>query len=732
MDPAKPTGVSPPISGSYRGFLTAPAGAAQRLDLRIDVDPRIINGVVLNRVSGDIFRVDKINIPGRPPKQAEVYQESWILEVPAVQMTSDAIVITGAIRFWNAVHPKTAARIRIPLQPAGAAAEVTLLRQSSPPLTFACPPSGIFFRAMRLEVDVCQSVNVEPTLPTYGTHMLKQRPPSLPDRTLTVDRTYAEAGVEMLLRTDKRSIIDDTADGFQAWTDAELHNAMERNFTEYQGTWPKWEMWGLLAGTYEDDLVGGIMFDYAAAAGGPGKAPERQGFAVFRRHEWFDSLVANPKTPEQFEAARKFLYTFTHEAGHAFNLLHSWDKNRASALSWMNYDWKYDQQHGEGEFWKNFRFRFDDEELLHIRHGNRPSVIMGGDPWSSGGHAESPPGAEHLRMPPGAMVSVSGEVPLEFIVRSQPYFEFLEPVSIELRVRNTTRIPISVSSTLHPEFGSVTIYVRRPDGRIVEYMPVSCKLANERSVILSPAGAADGSDRHSRSVFVSYGRYGFYFDEPGQYYIRAVYHGPGNALVPSNVERIRIGHPKSEQADRLAQDFFSYESGAALYLGGSHADSLSKGMDTLMNAIDEQNGTFAAAKIAGRIARGVGMPFHDVQYDADAAYSDAAPPATVRRKTEGDVERALVLTEVALESFRDSSSDAVNLHIERAARTRKDLYLRMGDEQRARDEMTQLAADLVQRGVKDKVVSKVANEAEAIGGSVPPARPRKPRSRRRS
>src|ERR1043166_5247733 len=118
----------PAISGSHRGPLTRAGGA------------------VLKRVSGDIFRVDKIAMPGKPPKETEVYQESWILEQPDVKVSADAVVITGAIRYWNGIHPKTTATIRVPLQPAGAAAQVTLQRQASPSLAFVCTPAGRFFR----------------------------------------------------------------------------------------------------------------------------------------------------------------------------------------------------------------------------------------------------------------------------------------------------------------------------------------------------------------------------------------------------------------------------------------------------------------------------------------------------------------------------------------------------------------------------------------------------------
>src|SRR5262249_25071126 len=134
-----------------------------------------------------------------------------------------------------------------------------------------------------------------------------------------------------------------------SWSSADLHHAMEEHFTQFPKSWPRWDMWGLLATSYTNPLVGGIMFDTAAQFDGAGKPPERQGFAVFRNHEWFDDLKAGaPTTDAEIAAARQYLYTWVHEAGHAFNFLHSWDKNRPDALSWMNYDWKYDGRNGEG------------------------------------------------------------------------------------------------------------------------------------------------------------------------------------------------------------------------------------------------------------------------------------------------------------------------------------------------------------------------------------------------
>lgn len=75
----------------------------------------------------------------------------------------------------------------------------------------------------------------------------------------------------------------------------------------------------------------GTMFDQ--------KGKQRQGCAVF--HAGIGGATA--------DKLRLQLYTYAHELGHCFNLLHSWQKSlatppqadRPTALSWMNYPWLY-------------------------------------------------------------------------------------------------------------------------------------------------------------------------------------------------------------------------------------------------------------------------------------------------------------------------------------------------------------------------------------------------------
>ena len=182
------------------------------------------------------------------------------------------------------------------------------------------------------------------------------RPAGLPQRVLTMELVYQEAGIGVTINPD-HSVIDDSAQ-FNSWTAAELHDAMENYFQRLRRQVAELADVGSDGGNLQRPGVGGVMFDTTTQFGGAGKAPERQGFAVFRKHQWFNDLVTGAPQNQNWAAAiRKFLYTWGHEAGHAFNFLHAWDKGRPDLLSWMNYDWRYGQRNGGGEeiFWGNSR-----------------------------------------------------------------------------------------------------------------------------------------------------------------------------------------------------------------------------------------------------------------------------------------------------------------------------------------------------------------------------------------
>ena len=629
--------------------------------------------------------------------------------------------------FWIGTHPATTAALSIswPGSPPAVSAKVTFTETGGSTRGCNCRRSSDSFRKVNFEIDVCASVNRPPLLPTYDTTWHDDRPADLPHRVLTVEESsYQEAGVHVTIDPD-HSVVDDHAPQFDSWTPALLHDAMETYFSQYGGTWPNWQMWGLMAGLFETPGVGGVMFDAASQFGGAGKAPERQGFAVFRRHEWFNNLV--PGTPKTRTRPGRpgFCLHLVHEAGHSFNFLHAWDKGRPDSLSWMNCDWRFDQRNGDGTFWKRFAFRFDDDELIHLRHGNRASVIMGGDPWSSGSHLETP----NL-----AMTQIEGQAPLELMIRSKQYFDLMEPVVVELRLRNLLNFtPVAIDKRLAPEYGGVVVYIQNPDGHVVQYDPVMCAVGTPDMQMLAPAPAnkqLEGPDRYSKEIFLSYGSSDFYFDQPGQYRIRAVYQGPGDVLIPSEAHSIRIGVPASKEVDRVAQDFFTDTVGLTLYLQGSRSPFLQKGTNVLEDIADRYKDTPLGAKVAVTLANGVSRPFYRVER------ANPDKPKLTRTST-ADPQAALTMTNSALKVFRDDNDKSGNLAYSRIVQRRADYHNEMGDPKKANEELRDLATNLAERGANPSVVNRyrqmcgMPTSPEPSVPAQPAAQARKPARRGR-
>lgn len=716
-----------PISGRYDGEMSLPQPGRFVLDLRVDVDSAVDNSPVMKRVSGDFYQIFQTTLPGQPSRVAKTYIESWIVDQPQVTWSSDHVDIEGSVRFWTGTHAATTVAIRIGWDNSLQArtGTVTLTESGGAQRSFTCHRSSECFRSLELEMAVCSSVNTEPLRPSYDSRWHSNRPANLPGRMLSIESAYRETGVDVSIDPNA-TVIDDSAPQFRAWTVAELHDALETHFSRSGDTWPNWALWGLMAGSYEQSGVGGIMFDAAAAGGGgSGTQPERRGFAVFRSHSWFNDLVTGaPQNQDQAAAMRQFLYTWVHEAGHAFNFLHSWDKARPDSLSWMNYDWRYDQRNGLDSFWKRFAFRFDDDELIHLRHGNRASVIMGGDPWSSGSHLEAP----NL-----AMAQIQGEPPLELMIRAQPYFDLMEPVLLEVRLRNLlTDAPVVIDKRLAPEYGGLVIYIQQPDDHIVKYDPVVCAVGTPQSVTLAPPKPdQQGDDRFSRDIFITYGASGFHFDHPGEYRIRAIYQGHGDLLVSSNTLRIRIGVPISQEANRLAQDYFSDQVGLSLYLQGSRSPFLSKGFNLLQDLADRYKDSLLGANTAIAVAQGVSRPFFRIDPQSGSG------PQKMVMAAPADPNQALKLTDMPLKLLRERGDRLLNLAYARVVRRRAEYNEAAGKPGKAKSELSELQRNLAARGVNPPVIKGYADLEASIGTDKPkqtaarqPAAPKRPRHRR--
>ena len=558
------------VYGRYRSV-----GAPFQVELRVDVD----GPSPTMRISADYYSISGATVS---------YFGSMRVDSPAVAVTATHVVITGLGRYtWAAGAPRVKVTIpRVPLTSAPAAATMQhLLSSGSPGATYICRYVGPAFRAVLFEQD-CQDTVPTPFV-SYNTGSL---PSGGPARTLSVGAAFAEAGVQ-LLTTGSNNIISTTEAGTNsAWSDAELHASMIRHFSRWRDV-PQWAVW-LFHARLHDLGTGlyGIMFDQ--------QGKQRQGCAVF--YAGIGGTTA--------DARRLQAYTCVHELGHCFNLLHSWQKslanppqpNRPASPSWMNYPWRFPG--GAGAFWSAFPFKFDAQELVHIRHAFQKDVIMGGNPFGTGSALED---LESWRQP------VEDRSGLILELDAPASFAYGAPVTVQVKLTSADPRGIVVTKHLRPRNGNVEIAIAQPDGRVVEYEPLLHHCMNDEDTIVLGGEQQAFADM----AFIHYGKDGFYFERPGTYRLRARYTAPDGSIIVSDTTTIRIRPPATAEDAEVAELLFGDEQGTLMYLVGSDFEGLQRGNDALTR-VWEEHPEHPLANVA-RLIQGVNAAreFKEIQPD---------------------------------------------------------------------------------------------------------------------
>jgi hypothetical protein len=546
------------VMGRYRS-----GGMPFQVELRVDIDgPR-----PTMRVSADYYSVSGATVN---------YFGSMRVDGISVSVSPTRVTITGlGVYTWSAGAPRVKITIpRVPIVTApGAATLQHLTLAGAPGATYICKFVSRFLRSVLFEQD--RQDTVPAPFAAYNTGSL---PSGGPARTLSVAGAYAEAGIEMQTAgvTDVVNTSETGADG--TWSDAELHAAMVRHFSLWRDL-PQWAVWLFHAKLHDlGPGLYGIMFDQVGR--------QRQGAAVF-----YESLAGTTADQQRLQ-----VYTCTHEIGHCFNLLHSWQKSlaippvpdRPNSLSWMNYPWRYPLG-GPGAFWNAFGFQFDDQELIHVRHAFRDSVIMGGNPFRVGSALEDPEG---WRDP------IEDQSGLKLELRGPRSFGFGVPVSVDLELSATDSRGRRVPQRLRPRNGNVEIAIRQPSGRVLVYKPLLHQCALDDIVILD----AD-TPGITETAFVHYGKDGFYFDNPGSYRLRARTVAADGSIVLSNLLDVRVQSPVTREDDEAAELMFGDEQGMLMYLMGSDFEQLEAGNDALRE-LQERYSDHPLAAVA-RLVQGV-------------------------------------------------------------------------------------------------------------------------------
>ena len=195
---------------------------------------------------------------------------------------------------------------------------------------------------------------------------------------ITIESAFATAGFDVQVIADPFQGGQSGGAAKEGFTYAELHRAMRerRNPPPADRLHAHVFVANYLAGKNGKNVLG-VMYNFGA--NDLNKRP-REGVAIFGRHP----LLSDPRLLLD-EREREYMFTLVHEVGHALNMVHSFDKGRPAALSWMNYPHLFPLgteagpgHNGTPEFWAEFDQAFDNLEMHHLRHSTPREIGSGG------------------------------------------------------------------------------------------------------------------------------------------------------------------------------------------------------------------------------------------------------------------------------------------------------------------------------------------------------------------
>ncbi|MGG9961241.1 hypothetical protein [Ferruginibacter sp. SUN106] len=644
------------VFGRYRGQL-----GNFELELRVDID----GATPLQKVSGDYYMISG---------QTKSYFGSFIADSITTTIVNGIITITGnTATTWGTSYTKLKIAIKQTLvfQPlAPAMLQWFHVSTGAPGAMYVCNNFSRAFRTVRLEQD--RTSGVVPFV-NYNTGLL---PSGGPARVLSINAAYGEAGVEMNTAGISNVVPMALAGADAKWTNAELHNAMVNHFSLYQNN-PAWDVWLLHAYEHINGPgLYGIMFDQTGL--------QRQGAAVFYRG------IGGASAEQQ----RLQLYTCVHELGHCFNLLHSWQKSLAtppkpnipSSLSWMNYPWGYPG--GAVAFWSHFAFRFDPTELTHIRHGFRNNVIMGGNPFTVGSSLQDI----------GSLFedNIDNTTNLELQLEAKKTYMLGEPVVLETKLKTTSTKNNRVNSSLHVNYGFVTIGIKKPGGETLVYEPLAEMCIEPEHTVLNSSNPGV-----YESSYIGFGKQGFIFDQAGNYQVRAVYYHEDGSRIVSDTLTLRVKYPSGKHDDEVADLLLTDEVGYLFAFMGSDAPYLKKGNDAINTVVDKYKDHPLA--VYAQFIKGVNEQRTFKTITADKTMEVRMPDFNA-----GEV----LLNEVIEKSKQGKGLD--NISLNQSMQILAKAYQREGNMKAAESTVKNLVAHFNKQPIKQEVKEMIAKDAAQI------------------
>jgi hypothetical protein len=281
-------------------------------------------------------------------------------------------------------------------------------------------------------------------------------------------------------------------------------------------------------------------------------------------------------------------------------------------------------------------------------------------------------------------------------------FDFGVPVTLQLALTNTSSAPLSVVvDQLQPEDGLTRVFIERPNGDIVEFVPpVLRHKAPPEPTELAPGDAA------YESILLSFGAKGHQFADPGEYLIRVLVPCFPFGYVVARAHRIRIAAPATRASEDLAHFLTGYEASKFLYFGGSRR------YPELARKLEEATGRYADSDP---------MAVRHIQYalGRDAARRHKRVEVKKGRRVvvaeDADLKRAVGHLDAARAPVKARDGHALDaLTLTDAATRLAACHVELGQNAKAATVLEQTAKDLKARSAPAPAVDRITRELAEV------------------
>jgi hypothetical protein len=530
--------------------------------------------------------------------------------------------------------------------------------------------------------------------PVYAidTHAHPNRPASLPSENLSIEDVFARAGFSVTKSSGDSVVPIGGAGANGTWSDAEMHDAMQTYWSRFKDA-PQWSMWTFWAALHDQGTsLGGIMFDDI----GPN---HRQGTAMFTE-AFIKEPPAGDPNPDAWVARMRF-WTAVHEMGHAFNLAHSWQKSLGTpwipladedeARSFMNYP--YNVNGGETAFFADFPFRFSDSELLFMRHAPARFVQMGNADWFDNHGLQQP---EVHGVPSTYCLEVR-------VNRDRPVFEFLEPITLEVKLTNTDTQPKLLPSTVLDPQG-VLVILKQKGKPARQWLPYARQCRKVDMTVLQPGKSL----YEALPVFA--GLNGWDVSEPGVYQIQVAVNIDGQS-VTSEPLQLRVAPPRSWDEEDVAQEFFSEDVGRTLAFTGTAV--LASANEVLRDTVERLPQTRAAIHAAAALATPLARDYKVLVIpEGQPATNRVAAAGGIVEQRPARVDEAVELLEGSM-TTAEAAETFGHITFRRTVEATNQALAKSGAVAPAAAMQASLRDILDERGVLPSVVDEVSDQAKA-------------------